>query len=78
MFGTGTKATGYQPVGLETVTLVGATAGVRDLPVVAIGGITLDRAAAVIAAGASSVAVISDLMRGSPEARAREFVRALE
>jgi thiamine-phosphate pyrophosphorylase len=77
VFGTDTKATGYQPVGLETVTVVAATAGVRDLPVVAIGGITLDRAAAVIAAGASSVAVISDLMRGSPEARAREFLRAL-
>lgn len=77
VFGTGTKATGHQPVGLETVTLVAAKAKARDVPVVAIGGITLDRAGAVIASGASSVAVISDLMRGSPEVRAREFIRAL-
>ena len=66
VFGTGTKATGYQtgrPGDRDAV--VAAAAGARDLPVVAIGGITLDRAAAVIAAGASSVAVISDLMTGS-------------
>jgi len=77
VFGTGTKATGYQAVGLETVSLVSAAAGQRELPVVAIGGITLESAAAVIAAGASSVAVISDLLAGSPEARARAFLQAL-
>ena len=47
-----------------------ATAG---LPVVAIGGITLDTAAAVIDAGATSVAVISDLLAGEPEARAGAY-----
>ena len=77
VFGTGTKATGYQAVGLETVSLVSAAAGKRELPVVAIGGITLESAPAVIAAGASSVAVISDLLAGSPEARARAFLNAL-
>jgi len=77
VFGTGTKATGYQAVGLETVSLVSAVAGQRQLPVVAIGGITLESAPAVIAAGASSVAVISDLLAGSPEARARAFIQAL-
>ena len=77
VFATGTKATGYQAVGLETVSLVSAVAGTRKLPVVAIGGITLESAPAVIAAGASSVAVISDLMAGSPEARARAFLQAL-
>ena len=76
VFGTGTKATGYQPVGLDTVARVTAMAGDR-VPVVAIGGITLERAPSVIAAGASSVAVISDLMVGSPEARARAFLQAL-
>ena len=77
VFGTGTKATGYQPVGLETVARVAAMAAACAMPVVAIGGITLDRAPAVIAAGASSVAVISDLMGESPEARARAFMAAL-
>jgi thiamine-phosphate pyrophosphorylase len=77
VFGTGTKATGYQPVGLETVRRTSDAAGARDLPVVAIGGITLDRAASVIAAGASSVAVISGLMAGSPEAQARAFMHAV-
>jgi thiamine-phosphate pyrophosphorylase len=42
-------------------------------PIVAIGGITLERAAEVIAAGATSVAVISDLLRGDPADRVRQF-----
>lgn len=44
------------------------------VPVVAIGGITLENAAAVVAAGADCVAVISDLF-DAPDvaARAREF-----
>lgn len=77
VFDTGTKATGYEAVGLDTVDRVAAAAAERALPVVAIGGITLERAPAVIAAGASAVAVISDLLVGSPEARARDFLRAL-
>jgi len=77
VFGTGTKATGYDAVGLQTVRLVAAAAAARGLPVVAIGGITMERAPEVIAAGASAVAVISDLLTGSPEARARAFIRAL-
>jgi thiamine monophosphate synthase len=44
---------------------------------VAIGGITLERAASVIASGASSVAVIGDLLKGDPETRARQFMHAL-
>ncbi len=48
-------------------------------PLVAIGGITLPRAPAVIEAGADSVAVISDLLRAEDiDARAREFLRALQ
>jgi len=43
-------------------------------PLVAIGGITLDRAGSVIAAGADSVAVIADLYTaGNLTQRAREF-----
>jgi thiamine-phosphate pyrophosphorylase len=77
VFGTATKATGYEAVGLETVRRVAAAAARRHLPIVAIGGITLARAPAVIASGAASVAVISDLLEGPPEARAREFLSAL-
>lgn len=77
VFETGTKATGFEAVGLHTVRLVATAAAARALPVVAIGGITLDRAPAVIEAGAAAVAVISGLLVGSPEARARAFIRAL-
>jgi thiamine-phosphate pyrophosphorylase len=48
------------------------------LPVVAIGGITLDTAPQVVAAGASSVAIIADLLAtGDPSARARAYVERL-
>ncbi len=48
-------------------------------PVVAIGGITLERAAELIEAGADSVAVISDILRArNPAARAREFLQVVE
>lgn len=76
-FGTGTKDTGYAAVGLSVVTQASAVAAGQGLPTVAIGGITVDNAASVIAAGASSVAVISDLLKGEPEARCRAFLRAL-
>lgn len=45
---------------------------IGTLPLVAIGGITPDRAAAVLAAGADSVAVITDFITAPhPEARVR-------
>ena len=56
-----------QAVGLALVSE--AVRRSRGLPVVAIGGITLDTAASVWAAGASSVAVISDLLEGGDPAR---------
>ncbi|MCY4027197.1 MAG: thiamine phosphate synthase [Acidobacteria bacterium] len=76
VYGTSTKATGYAPVGLEAV----RAAALRrpERPVVAIGGITLGRAPAVVAAGAAAVAVIGDLFAGGdPEARVRAYVNAL-
>jgi thiamine-phosphate pyrophosphorylase len=49
-----------------------------DKPIVAIGGITLERAREVIKAGADSVAVISDILRApDPGARAREYLNLL-
>jgi thiamine monophosphate synthase len=45
--------------------------------VVAIGGITLDRAPEVLAAGASSVAVISDLLEGNTEEKIGRYLKVL-
>jgi thiamine-phosphate pyrophosphorylase len=78
VFGTGTKDTGYQAVGLDIVARASAAAAGKALPTVAIGGITIDNAASVIAAGAASVAVISDLLKGDPEARCRAFLSMLQ
>jgi thiamine-phosphate pyrophosphorylase len=48
---------------------------VGALPLVAIGGITLQRAPAVFAAGADSIAVVSDVTHAAdPEARVREWM----
>ena len=75
IFGTATKETGYTARGLGLL----SHAARGGKPVVAIGGITLDRAPEVIAAGAASVAVITDLLTGGdPEQRVRTFLRALE
>jgi thiamine-phosphate pyrophosphorylase len=74
VFHTGTKQTGYAARGLSLVRYASG----RGKPVVAIGGITLDRVRVVMDAGASAVAVISDLMTGDdPEARSRAYVAAL-
>ena len=74
--GTRTKDTGYAAVGLEAVRRAARAAGSR--PVVAIGGITLDTAPAVVEAGAASVAVISDLLAGGdPAARVRAYLDVL-
>ena len=78
LFGTATKTTGYEPVGLERVRQASARAAARGVPLVAIGGITLDRAASAIAAGAQAVAVISDVLAtGDPASRVRQFLAAL-
>lgn len=76
VYGTRTKATGYEPVGLGLV--AEAARRSRGLPVVAIGGITLDTAPEVLAAGASAVAVISDLLAGGdPKGRVAAYRRVL-
>jgi thiamine-phosphate pyrophosphorylase len=50
-----------------------------EKPIVAIGGITLERAADVLAAGANSVAVISDILKAKdPAQKAREFILRLD
>ena len=73
---TRTKDTGYAAVGLEAVRRAALAAG--GLPVVAIGGITLETAPAVVEAGAASVAVISDLLAGGdPTGRVRTYLDVL-
>jgi thiamine-phosphate pyrophosphorylase len=81
VYRTATKDTGYQAVGHDRIRYAADRARARDggpCPVVAIGGITLERASEIIAAGASSVAVISDLLvGGNPAARVKSFVERL-
>jgi thiamine-phosphate pyrophosphorylase len=78
IFGTASKDTGYDAVGLTLVEDAARRARPRGLDVVAIGGITLERAADVIRAGATSVAVISDLLStGDPRARVSQYLDRL-
>jgi len=64
------KAMQWAPQGLDRITQWKRRIG--DLPLVAIGGITPERAGGVLAAGADSVAVISDFMTAPhPEARVK-------
>jgi thiamine-phosphate pyrophosphorylase len=77
VFGTKTKDTGYSSVGLEMVSIAARLAGA--IPVVAIGGITIDTAESVLRAGATSVAVIGDLLtKGNPQVRVAAYLQRLE
>ncbi len=75
IFATGTKSNTDPAVGTEFIRKVRL---LTDKPIVAIGGVTLQRAPEIIGAGADSVAVISDIL-GAPEpaARARQYIDLL-
>jgi thiamine-phosphate pyrophosphorylase len=76
VFGTRTKETGYDAVGLELVSA--AVARAKGRPVIAIGGITLDNAMLVAEAGAAAVAVIGDLLvTNDPRGRTRAYLQKL-
>ena len=78
VFGTSTKDTGYGAVGVVAVRQAATLTAAAGLPLVAIGGITLERAQDVLDAGAASVAVITDLLiGGNPRTRVREYVDLL-
>lgn len=65
----------WAPQGLERVREWKERVG--DVPLVGIGGLTIERAAGVLDAGADSVAVVTDvLLNADPEARTREWVLA--
>jgi len=79
VFTTATKDTGYEAIGLARVGEAALVAARAGLPLVAIGGLSRERAAAVRDAGADSLAVISDLLPGAlaeVESRARAWLRA--
>ena len=69
------KVMPWQPQGLERI---GEWKGrIGAMPLVAIGGLTLERLAGVFAAGADVAAVVSDILRDrNPEARTREWLAA--
>jgi len=78
VFGTTTKETGYEAIGLDRVRAAAERARPHNIPVVAIGGITLSQAPSVLEAGAASVAVITDLLTTqNPEQRVREYIQRL-
>jgi thiamine-phosphate pyrophosphorylase len=76
IFATGSKENPDPVVGVEFVRQARA---MTDKPIVAIGGITLERAVEVLTAGADSVAVISDILRAeNPGKRARQYIDLLD
>ena len=76
VFSTSSKANPDPVVGIEFLRRVRA---LTEKPIVAIGGITLERASSVIEAGAESVAVISGILNApDPGDRAKQYINALE
>ena len=75
IFSTGTKSNPDPVVGTEFIREVRL---LTDKPIVAIGGITLERAPEIIESGADSVAVISDILCApEPGKRARQYIDLL-
>jgi thiamine-phosphate pyrophosphorylase len=63
----------WRPQGLARISEWKRRVGAR--PLVAIGGLTLERLPGVFAAGADVAAVVTDIVRAAhPEARAREWL----
>lgn len=76
VFGTASKRAPAPPLGLETLGRIVETV---DRPVIAIGGITPERIAEVLAAGAWGVAVLGGICcQDDPEAATRRFRREMD
>ncbi len=70
------KVMPWAPQGLERI---GKWKALAKRPLVAIGGITLERAPQVFAAGADSIAVVSDVVfHPDPEQRSRDWLTCVE
>jgi thiamine-phosphate pyrophosphorylase len=76
VFGTVTKDTGYEPVGVAAIEQARAIARAR-MPIVAIGGITPERAVDACRAGADAVAVIGGVIGPDPRALVRDYLDRL-
>ena len=75
IFATGTKANPDPVVGVQFIRKVRP---LTDKPIVAIGGVTLQRTPEIIESGADSVAVISDILGArEPGMRARQYIDLL-
>jgi thiamine-phosphate pyrophosphorylase len=73
IFETTLKKMRFAPQGIERITAWKLVIG--DIPLVAIGGIKLEHAPEIFAAGANSIAVVSDLtMNADPDARVRDWL----
>lgn len=75
IFFTTLKAMRFAPQGIERITAWKLAIG--DIPLVAIGGIKLEHAPDIFAAGANSIAVVSDVTQNpDPDARVRAWLDA--
>jgi thiamine-phosphate pyrophosphorylase len=73
IFPTTLKSMRFAPQGIPKITEWKKRIG--DIPLVAIGGIKLERAREIIAAGADSIAVVSDITQNAdPDARVRAWL----
>ena len=73
IFFTTLKSMRFEPQGIPKVTTWKKRVG--KLPLVAIGGIKFEHAAEIFAAGADSIAVVSDVTQNSdPDARVRQWL----
>src|SRR5579862_4492321 len=74
IFPTTLKSMRFAPQGIPKITEWKKRIG--NIPLVAIGGIKLEQAADIFAAGADSIAVVSDVTQNSdPDARVRAWLR---
>lgn len=75
IFPTGSKEKHHPPLGIETLE---KAASILSIPIVAIGGVTLENAPALVAAGADGIAVISAVSRtASPMQAAMDLAKAI-
>jgi hydroxymethylpyrimidine kinase / phosphomethylpyrimidine kinase / thiamine-phosphate diphosphorylase len=76
VFPTTLKSMRFRPIGTEVLR---QWKSFLDYPVVAIGGISLEKAPEVTASGVEGIAVVSDITQNSnPEARAQSWLRYFE
>jgi thiamine-phosphate pyrophosphorylase len=74
IFPTTLKSMRFAPQGIAKITEWKKRVG--NIPLVAIGGIKLEQAAAIFAAGADSIAVVSDVTQNAdPDARVRAWLQ---